>query len=121
MKLVIKLQLINKREFIIKKSRFIGLYYQVNDINQIDEILNNVKKEYKKAHHFPYAYKIGNNIKKSDDKEPSNTAGMPIYNIIIKNNLDNVLIIIVRYYGGIKLGVGPLARAYLNTANSLLN
>ncbi len=114
------MKLINKREFIIKKSKFIGLYYEVSNVDEVNKILESIKKEYKKAHHYPYAYKIGNDIKKSDDKEPSNTAGFPIYNIIIKNNLDNCLIVVIRFYGGIKLGVGPLTRAYFNTANSLL-
>ena len=104
----------------IKKSKFIGLYFKVNNKNEIDNILNCIYKEHKKARHFPYAYKIDTLIKKTDDKEPSGTAGTPIYNVIERNNLNNCLIIIVRYFGGIKLGSGGLLRAYSKTANELI-
>lgn len=104
----------------IKKSKFIGLYFKVNNKNEIDNILNCIYKEHKKARHFPYAYKIDNLIKKTDDKEPSGTAGTPIYNVIERNNLNNCLIIVVRYFGGIKLGSGGLLRAYSKTANELI-
>jgi len=63
---------------------------------------------------------LGNNIKKTDDKEPSGTAGMPILNIIDRNNLDNVLIVVIRYFGGIKLGAGGLLRAYSNAAREVI-
>lgn len=104
----------------IKKSKFIGLYFKVNNKNEIDNILNCIYKEHKKARHFPYAYKIDTLIKKTDDKEPSGTAGTPIYNVIERNNLNNCLIIVVRYFGGIKLGSGGLLRAYYKTANELI-
>lgn len=117
---MIKLQLLNEIRLEIKKSKFIGLYYKVNSKAEIEEILKNLKKEHKKARHMPYAYKIDNIIKKSDDKEPSNTAGTPIYNIIEKNNLNNSLIVIIRYFGGIKLGAGGLIRAYGNTAKEVI-
>ena len=80
--------LINTYTLEIKKSKFIALYYEVNNKEEVELILTNLKKEHKKAKHFPYAYKINNDIKKSDDKEPSGTSGMPILNIILKNNLD---------------------------------
>ena len=110
------MKLINTFILEIKKSKFIAYYYEVNSKEEADTILDNLKKEHKKARHIPYAYKIDNIIKKSDDKEPANTAGTPIYNLIIQNNLNNVLICVVRYFGGIKLGAGPLMRAYLNSA-----
>ena len=112
--------LINKYTLEIKKSKFIAYYYEVNSKDEIEEILNNLKKEHKKARHIPYAYKIGNIIKKSDDKEPSNTAGTPIYNIIIQNNLNNTLICVVRYFGGTLLGAGLLTRSYLNSAKEAI-
>lgn len=104
----------------IKKSKFIGLYFKVNNKNEIDNILNCIYKEHKKARHFPYAYKIDTLIKKTDDKEPCGTAGTPIYNVIERNNLNNCLIIVIRYFGGIKLGSGGLLRAYSKTANELI-
>ncbi|MBR6949168.1 MAG: YigZ family protein [Bacilli bacterium] len=107
-----------KESFIeIKKSKFIGIYYEVNNIEEVNTILDELKKEHKKARHIPYAYKIGPLAKKTDDKEPSNTAGLPIYNIIERKNLDNCLIVVIRYFGGTKLGAGPLLRAYSEAAN----
>ena len=114
------MKLLNTYNLEIKKSKFIALYYEVDELSQIDSILTNLKKEHKKAKHFPYAYKIDQYIKKSDDKEPSNTAGFPIYNIIEKNNLNHILIIVIRYFGGIKLGAGPLLRAYSTAAREVI-
>ena len=87
---------------------------------EVTIILETLKKEHKKAKHFPYAYHINNNLKKSDDKEPAGTAGLPILNIILKNNLNNTLIVVVRYFGGIKLGSGGLIRAYMNSAGKVI-
>lgn len=101
-----------------KKSKFIAYYYQLDDIQDVKLILENLRKEHKKARHIVYAYRFGNTAGKSDDKEPSGTAGLPLYNLLEKNNLDNSLLAVVRYFGGTKLGAGPLARAY-NKAGSL--
>ena len=114
------MKLINTYTYEIKKSKFIAYYYEIHSKEEADAILENLKKEHKKARHIPYAYKIDNTIRKSDDKEPSNTAGTPIYNLIEKNNLNHVFIAIVRYFGGIKLGAGGLTRAYLNTAKEVI-
>lgn len=112
------MKLLNSSEITIKKSKFIGLYYEINNVEEVNEVLTHLRKEHKKARHLPYAYKIDNNVKKSDDKEPSGTAGMPILNIIEKNNLNNCLIIVIRYFGGIKLGAGGLLRAYSSAAKN---
>ena len=101
-----------------KKSKFIAYYYQLDDIEEVKLILENLRKEHKKARHIVYAYRFGNTAGKSDDKEPSGTAGLPLYNLLEKNNLNNSLLAVVRYFGGTKLGAGPLARAY-NKAGSL--
>ena len=114
------MKLLNEYTLEIKKSKFIGYYYQVESIEEVEVILENLKKEHKKAKHFPYAYKINGQLKKSDDKEPSGTAGMPILNIIDRNDLNYALIVIVRYFGGIKLGAGGLLRAYSNTAKECI-
>ena len=118
---MIIVKLINTYEEIIKKSRFIGYYYEVNSIDEVNDILNNLKKEHKKARHIPYAYKIDNLVKKSDDKEPGGTAGTPIYNVIEKKELNNCLIVVIRYFGGIKLGAGGLLRAYSSAASNVIN
>ena len=114
------MKLLNQSLIEIKKSKFIGLYYEVNSVDEVNDILESLKKEHKKARHMPYAYKIGPIAKKTDDKEPSNTAGMPIYNAILRNDLDNCLIIVIRYFGGIKLGAGPLLRAYSTACNEAI-
>ena len=114
------MKLLNEQELIIKKSRFIAIMYKIDSKEEVTSILESLKKEHKKARHIPYAYKIGIMAKKSDDKEPSGTAGSPILNIIERNNLDNVLIVVIRYFGGIKLGAGGLLRAYSNAANLLI-
>lgn len=110
---------LNETENIIKKSRFIGISYKIESDIEAKAIIEQLKKEHKKARHIAYCYKIDNIIKKTDDKEPANTAGTPIYNIIEKRNLNKILIVVIRYYGGIKLGAGGLIRAYGATANDL--
>lgn len=114
------MKLLNQITLEIKKSKFIGYYYEVTTIDEVLQILDGLKKEHKKAKHLPYAYIIDGQIKKTDDKEPSGTAGSPILNIMEKNNINHALIVIVRYFGGIKLGAGGLIRAYSNTARELL-
>lgn len=114
------INLIKNNEILIKKSKFLGFLYEISNLEEIKEILNNLKKEHKKATHICYAYKVGVNAKYSDDGEPSGTAGKPIYNIIEKKNLNNILIVVIRYFGGIKLGAGGLFRAYSNCASELL-
>lgn len=104
----------------IKKSKFIGLMFEVNSDLEVKTILEELKSEHKKARHMPYAYKLVNTARKSDDKEPSNTAGLPILNALERKNLTNTLIVIVRYFGGVKLGAGPLLRAYRSVANNLV-
>ena len=79
------------------------------------------KKEYKDSTHICYAYIINSSEKCSDDGEPNGTAGLPILNILKKNNLTNVLAIVIRYFGGIKLGAGGLLRAYSDAANKAVS
>lgn len=101
-----------KYELIIKNSRFITILYKINRESNIDKILNSIKKEYPDATHYCYAYITSNIKKSSDDGEPSGTAGIPILKVLENNNLTNVLAIVVRYFGGIKLGANGLIRAY---------
>ena len=105
---------------IIKKSKFITKLYKINNIEEINNILDKLKKEYKDSTHICYAYIINGMEKCSDDGEPSGTAGLPILNILKKNNLTNILSVVIRYFGGIKLGAGGLVRAYSNSVNDTL-
>jgi len=111
------MKLIKESLYEIKKSKFYAYNYSVDSIEEINQILDELKKNHKKARHVVYAYKIDGLEKKYDDGEPSGTAGLPLYNIINKKDLNHILIVVVRYFGGIKLGAGGLLRAY-NTAGS---
>ena len=107
-------------EIVINKSRFIGIITKIYSKDEFDEIMNNIKKLYPKATHYTYAYRLIDYYKVSDDGEPSGTAGLPILNILETENLYNTLIIVVRYFGGTKLGVGGLIRAYSSTAKECI-
>lgn len=102
----------NENTIIIKNSRFICLLYNLDDNTKVEEYLKKAKETYKDATHYCYAYIIGNTSKCSDDGEPSGTAGMPMLQVLKKNNLNNVLCIVIRYFGKILLGAGGLVRAY---------
>ncbi len=114
------MKLLNKTELTVKKSKFIAYFYEINDKLEAEEILDSLKEEHKKARHIPYAYKLKNTAKKSDDKEPTGTCGTPLLTLLERNNLNSHLILVVRYFGGTKLGAGNLLRAYLNCANECL-
>jgi len=104
----------------IKKSRFIAKIYKVDTLDEIKNILDNLKEEYRDANHICYAYILEGAIKCSDDNEPSGTAGYPILQVIEKQNLDHILAVVIRYFGGIKLGAGGLVRAYSNSVRDAL-
>jgi len=114
------MQLLNTSEIETKKSKFYGYCYLIEQKEEIKEILTELKKTHKKASHIVYAYKFSNTAGKSDDKEPSGSAGLPLYHMLEKLNLNNTLIIVVRFFGGTKLGVGPLTRAYLEAGKKSL-
>ena len=106
---------------VINKSKFICCLFIINNVDEVYEHLNSIRDKYEDATHYCYAYIIDNYKKCSDDKEPSGTAGLPILNVLEKNELTNVLCIVVRYFGGIKLGAGGLVRAYTSSVVSALN
>lgn len=106
----IKENIVDKYE--IKQSKFITLLYKINSIDDINMYLQEVKNNYKDATHYCYAYKFNGNQKFSDDGEPGGTAGLPIVEVLNKRDINNILCIVVRYFGGIKLGAGGLVRAY---------
>ena len=108
-------------EIIINKSRFITIITKIDDIDKVKDKLKQIKKEYKAATHYCYAYIINGYQKCSDDKEPSGTAGIPILNVLKNNDLNYVLCVVVRYFGGIKLGAGGLVRAYSSSVSEAIN
>ena len=103
-------------EIVEKKSKFIANIYCVENTEEAEEKIKSVKKKYYDAKHNCVAYRVTENgkvvEKSSDDGEPSGTAGGPMLNILQKNNLCNVVVIVTRYFGGILLGTGGLVRAY---------
>ena len=106
-----------------KNSKFIGYAYPITSENEVKTHIENLKKEHFSARHWCYAYQIGTEtlrFRANDDGEPSNSAGMPIYGQIQSFEITNVLIVVVRYFGGVKLGVGGLISAYKTTAQLTL-
>ncbi len=106
-----------------KNSKFIGYAFPITSENEVKTHIEILKKDHFSARHWCYAYQIGTETFKfraNDDGEPSNSAGMPIYGQIQSFEITNVLIVVVRYFGGVKLGVGGLISAYKTTAQLTL-
>jgi uncharacterized YigZ family protein len=111
-------------ELEIRKSRFISLVYHVENEETAEAILSEIRKKHYKSTHVCWAYVLNTNPKRqkaSDDGEPSGTAGKPILDVINHRDLKDVLVVVVRYFGGIKLGTGGLIRAYGGGASEVLN
>jgi uncharacterized YigZ family protein len=107
-----------------KNSKFFGFAFPVTSEIEVKTYLENLKTEHFSARHWCYAYQIGTEIIKfraNDDGEPSNSAGMPIYGQIQSFDITNVLVVVVRYFGGVKLGIGGLISAYKTSAQLTLN
>jgi len=106
-----------------KNSKFFGYAFPVTTEEEIKEILERLRKEHFSARHWCYAYQIGTEkiqYRANDDGEPNNSAGMPIYGQIQSFEVTNVLVVVVRYFGGVKLGVGGLISAYKIAAQMAL-
>lgn len=106
-----------------KGSKFIGFAFPVSNEFELKTSLDKIREEHPKATHHCYAFRLGltgENYRANDDGEPSGSAGLPIYNQLLANNLTQILLIVVRYYGGTKLGVSGLVKAYKETAKLTL-
>lgn len=108
-----------------KNSKFFGFAFPISTLEDVKTHIETLKKQHHSARHWCYAYQIGkeeNNIvfRANDDGEPNNSAGMPIYGQIQSFNVTNILIVVVRYFGGVKLGVGGLINAYRTSAQLAL-
>nr|WP_255497859.1 YigZ family protein [Flavobacterium sp. I3-2] len=106
-----------------KNSKFYGYAFPIESEDEVKPILEQIKKEHYTARHWCYAYQIGTSkiyFRANDDGEPNNSAGMPIYGQIQSFEVTNVLVVVVRYFGGIKLGVGGLVQAYKTGAQMAL-
>ncbi len=108
-----------------KNSKFFGYAFPVNSEEEVKIILENIKKQHHAARHWCYAYQIGTckdtmRFRANDDGEPNNSAGMPIHGQIQSFEVTNILVVVVRYFGGVKLGVGGLINAYKMAAKLAL-
>ncbi len=115
----IKITRTGSSEVIIKKSRFLGTAAYVDNEEEARNMVAEVRKQHYDARHVCYAYSIGDenpSLKFSDDGEPGGTAGKPILSVIQGSGISNVIIIVVRYFGGVLLGTGGLVRAYSQAA-----
>ncbi len=111
------------REEVISKSTFITYLFKVETVDDVNSILAMIRKKHYDATHNCYAYILGDNanqMKCSDDGEPAKTAGAPMLEILKKYEVTNILAIVTRYFGGIKLGAGGLIRAYSGGVNDAL-
>ncbi|MGT2934035.1 YigZ family protein [Streptococcus catagoni] len=110
-------------ELTIKKSRFITSIYRIKSEDEAKTIIAEIKKEHFKANHSCFAMILGEKSqlkRSSDDGEPSGTAGLPILTVLEKLELTNILVLVTRYFGGIKLGTGGLIRAYSSATSEAL-
>lgn len=110
--------------FKVKNSKFFGYAFPVLKVDEIKIHIETLKKQHHAARHWCYAYQLGTDkiiFRANDDGEPNNSAGMPIYGQIQSYHLTNVLIVVVRYFGGIKLGVGGLVNAYKTSSQMVLD
>ena len=106
-----------------KGSKFIGFAFPVDDEAELKKSLQKIREEHPKATHHCYAFRLGmkgENYRANDDGEPSGSAGLPIYNQLLAHDITNVLVIVVRYYGGTKLGVSGLVKTYKESAKITL-
>jgi len=99
-------------EIIEKKSRFIGYAAAISTEDEAKEFIASIGREHKKARHVAFAYVLPTTARFNDDGEPKGTAGLPLFNAISRRNLSNVVVVVVRYFGGTLLGKGGLIRAY---------
>jgi uncharacterized YigZ family protein len=108
-------------EIVVEKSRFIAYVQPIKGDNDFNGFKAFVKKDSPNARHYPYAFVLENSARSSDDGEPSGTAGRPLLELLNNLNLTDVAVIVVRYFGGVKLGAGRLLRTYVEAAKQALD
>lgn len=111
----------NEITLIRDRSTFIGILVHCTSVESAKQYLQDVRKQYPKAKHYCYAYVIGGNKKCSDDGEPAKTAGRPLLELLEKKEMDESLLIVVRYFGGVLLGASRLMSTYLETGVEAIN
>lgn len=113
---------VTTREQVIDKSRFIAIAVPLTSLVEIEKAMQKIRENYPNARHYVYAYRLHDGFieKSSDDGEPQGTGGRPILDLLQHRNVWNVLLVIVRYFGGVLLGTGGLSRAYGGTARLVI-
>ena len=109
------------KEIKVMKSTFIAYFSPLNNEEEFKTMLANLRKEHKKARHIVYAYRFDMKSKSCDDGEPKGTAGHPLLDLLYKKDINNVALLVVRYFGGTKLGAGRLLRTYLQAGIEVIN
>ena len=115
----VKEQHINQIE--VMKSKFIAYLLPLDNEENFKPFLASLRKEHKKARHIVYAYRVGMKSKSCDDGEPKGTAGHPLLDLLYKKDINNVALLVVRYFGGTLLGAGRLLRTYLQAGIEAIN
>ena len=105
----------------VMKSKFIAYVFPLHNEEEFKDILAALRKEHKKARHIVYAYRYDVKSKSCDDGEPKGTAGHPLLELLYKKDISNIALLVVRYFGGTKLGAGRLLRTYLQAGIDALN
>ncbi|MCQ2800852.1 MAG: YigZ family protein [Bacilli bacterium] len=105
----------------VMKSKFSAYLIPLNNEDDFKPLLANLRKEHKKARHIVYAYRVGMKSKSCDDGEPKGSAGHPLLELLYKKDLTNVALLVVRYFGGTKLGAGRLLRTYLQAGINVVD
>lgn len=105
----------------VMKSKFIAYVFPLNKEEEFKDILASLRKEHKKARHIVYAYRYNVKSKSCDDGEPKGTAGHPLLELLYKKDINNVALLVVRYFGGTLLGAGRLLRTYLQAGVDAIN
>lgn len=111
----------NINQIEVMKSKFIAYLLPLNNEEEFKPLLAALRKEHKKAKHIVYAYRVGMKSKSSDDGEPKGTAGHPLLELLHKKDINNVALLVVRYFGGTLLGASRLLRTYLQAGIDVIN
>lgn len=105
----------------VMKSKFIAILTPISSEEEFKNILKDIRKEHRKARHVVYAYRLGQSYKSNDDGEPKGTAGRPLLELLLKKDINNCALFVVRYFGGTKLGASRLLRTYVSSGVSVIN
>lgn len=109
-----------EKEINVLGSRFIAIMVPLDDFKDIDQAMNSIKEKYPKATHYPFASRVMPLEKANDDGEPSRSTGIPLLTLLSQKEIDHVLLCVVRYFGGTKLGLSRLTRTYREAASLLI-